>query len=102
MIFNQNLRKKTKVLWYEVGNTENSINIFTRLNIGKIPLTNAELVKALFLSNDSIKRIIEKDKHDAKLDEKERELHKEEITLKQLQIASEWDIIERKLNESEF
>jgi hypothetical protein len=100
--FQSKFKEKTRVLWYEVDNTENSINIFTRLNIGKIPLTNAELVKALFLSKDSIKRIIEKDKHDAKLDKKESELHKEEIKLKQLQIASEWDMIERELNESAF
>ena len=35
---------------YEVDDDEDSVNIFTRLNIGKINLTNAELVKALFLS----------------------------------------------------
>ena len=29
---------------------EDGVSIFTRLNIGKISLTNAELVKALFLS----------------------------------------------------
>jgi hypothetical protein len=100
--FPSKFKEKTKVLWYEVDNTEDSVNIFTRLNIGKIPLTNAELVKALFLSKDSIKRIIEKDKRDAKLDEKESELHKEEVKLKQLQIASEWDMIERTLNEPAF
>jgi hypothetical protein len=100
--FQSKFKEKTKVLWYDVDNTEDSVNIFTRLNIGKIPLTNAELVKALFLSKDSIKRIIEKDKRDEKLDEKESELHKEEVKLKQLQIASEWDMIERTLNEPAF
>ena len=39
-----------KIIWYEVGETEDAIGLFTRLNIGKIPLTNAELVKAVFLS----------------------------------------------------
>lgn len=38
------------IIWYEVDKDEDSIGIFTRLNIGKINLTNAELVKALFLS----------------------------------------------------
>ena len=40
-----------RVIWYEVTDEESatSIDIFTRLNIGKIPLTNAELIKALLL-----------------------------------------------------
>ena len=40
-----------RVIWYEVSDEEqsSSIDIFTRLNIGKIPLTNAELIKALLL-----------------------------------------------------
>ena len=29
---------------------EEEISVFTRLNIGKIPLTDAELIKALFLN----------------------------------------------------
>lgn len=44
------LQKYVKIIWYEVDANEDSISIFTRLNIGKISLTNAELVKALFLS----------------------------------------------------
>ena len=42
-----------KIIWYEVGEAEDAIGLFTRLNIGKIPLTNAELVKAMFLSKDT-------------------------------------------------
>ena len=41
-------------IWYEVDSTENSVDIFTKLNIGKIPLTNAELFKAQLLNPDSI------------------------------------------------
>ena len=44
------LQKNVTIIWYEVDDEEDSVNIFTRLNIGKISLTNAELVKALFLS----------------------------------------------------
>ena len=44
------LEKNVKIIWYEVGANENPIALFTRLNIGKIPLTSAELVKAMFLS----------------------------------------------------
>lgn len=42
-----------KVIWYEVGDGEVSEKLFARLNIGKIPLTCAELVKAMFLSKSS-------------------------------------------------
>jgi uncharacterized protein with ParB-like and HNH nuclease domain len=41
-----------KVIWYEVADSENSIDVFRRFNVGKISLTNAELIKALFLKND--------------------------------------------------
>lgn len=36
-------------------NETKAIDIFTRLNIGKIPLTDAELIKALFLKKDNFK-----------------------------------------------
>lgn len=68
--------EKVKVIWFEVENTEDSIELFTRLNIGKIPLTNAELVKALFLSKDS--GGINEDK--------------------QIEISTSWDIIEKELH----
>lgn len=42
-----------KVIWYEIDETEDAAAMFTRLNIGKIPLTSAELVKAAFLSNEN-------------------------------------------------
>jgi uncharacterized protein with ParB-like and HNH nuclease domain len=41
-----------KVIWYEVAESENSIKVFRRFNVGKIPLSNAELIKALFLKED--------------------------------------------------
>lgn len=42
-----------KVIWYEVNEQESSIDVFRRFNIGKIPLNNAELIKALFLKDDN-------------------------------------------------
>lgn len=43
------LINKVKIIWYEVGEDEDPIALFTRLNIGRIQLTNAELIKALLL-----------------------------------------------------
>lgn len=75
----------TKVIWYEVSTNEDSIDIFTRINSGKIPLTNAELIKALFLNSSNF----------AKEDS-------EKLRLKQLEIASEWDRIEYTLQDDSF
>lgn len=39
-----------KILWYEAPEDVDSTDLFTRLNVGRIPLTDAELVKALLMS----------------------------------------------------
>ena len=44
-----------KVIWYEVNQDENSVAVFRRFNVGKIPLSNAELIKALLLKDDDRK-----------------------------------------------
>lgn len=44
--------KHVEVIWYQVGQEEDSIQLFTRLNRGRIPLTDAELVKALLLQEN--------------------------------------------------
>jgi len=45
------INSQLEVIWYEVGDIPDSeaIDLFERLNIGKIALTNSELIKALFL-----------------------------------------------------
>ncbi len=52
--------EKVKVIWYEVGEKTKSREIYSRLNVGKIPLTNAELIKALILSKEE--KVYQKDK----------------------------------------
>lgn len=85
--FKKTLLDKVKVIWYavEVDSAKNAIEIFTRINMGKIPLTNAELIKALFLNSSNF------DYED-----------NEKIKLKQLEIASEWDTIEYALQNDEM
>ena len=89
--FATKLQKYVTIIWYEVDDDEDSVSIFTRLNIGKINLTNAELVKALFLSHgkkDSEGRyagnpygIEEKKQHEIALgwDSMEKDLHDEKF-----------------------
>lgn len=66
-----------KIIWYEVGESEDPISLFTRLNIGKIPLTNAELVKAMFLSRDNANSVDKEKQEEISLqwDNMEKELH---------------------------
>lgn len=73
------LDKYVKVIWYEVDEDISGVELFTRLNIGRIPLTNSELVRALFLSRNSNLTPAE-----------------------QLEIAAEWDNIEKELHQPSF
>ena len=79
--FRSKFKFSSKIIWYE-SLEEDSIAIFTRINIGKIPLTNAELIKALFLNSSHFEKKAE-----------------EKLRLKQLEIASEWDNIEHRLQD---
>ena len=79
--------KHIEFIWYEVENSENDeVKIFARLNSGKIPLTNAELIKALFLNVRNFPK----------------ECSENEIITKQIEISKEWDEIEYTLQDDEF
>lgn len=80
--FKNGLLNSVKFIWYEVAEGVDSITVFTRLNMGKIPLTNSELIKALFLINTNFDKNIS--------------------VQKQLEIASQWDSIEYALQNDEF
>ncbi|SHJ37684.1 DUF262 domain-containing protein [Hespellia stercorisuis] len=75
------LVKYVKIIWYEVGENEDAISLFTRLNIGKIPLTSAELVKAMFLSHDSADNMDREKQEEISLqwDNMEKELHNDSL-----------------------
>ena len=84
---NPEYEKHIEFIWYEVENSENDeVKIFARLNSGKIPLTNAELIKALFLNTRNFPK----------------ECSKNEITVRQIEISKEWDEIEYALQDDEF
>lgn len=70
--FYKYLSESVYVIWYEAPPEVESTTLFTRLNIGRIPLTDAELVKALILARS---RAVKRD----------------------LEIAAQWDGIERDL-----
>ena len=74
-------KEDVKIIWYEVGENEDAISLFTRLNIGKIPLTSAELVKAMFLSSDASGTVDRKKQEEISLqwDNMEKELHDDSL-----------------------
>ena len=81
--FKETLLNKVQFIWYE--SSEDPIKVFTRLNIGKIGLTNSELIKALMLNRSNFEG------QDA-----------DKIRLRQLEIAVKWDEIESRLQDDEF
>lgn len=81
------MKRYVHVIWYEVDPDADSIALFTRLNIGRIPLTNSELVKALFLARPV---------------DNQGQAHKNEDYLRQVEIATQWDSIERDLHNPRY
>lgn len=78
--FESILLNRTYIIWFQTQ-AGDEIEVFTRINVGKIPLTNGELIRALFLKAENFKDTPE---------------------LKQIQISTEWDEMERKLRNPRF
>lgn len=74
--FKTTLLEKVKVIWYELKENDDEKQTFENVNSGKIPLTNAELIKATLINS----RNNEKDK---------------------IELAKEWDEIEYYLQNDE-
>lgn len=83
-----NSKPSVQFIWYELGteggtgSKKDAIEEFVRINNGKIALTNAELIKALFLQK--------------------KNFTEGEESLKQIQIAMEWEQIENELHKDDF
>lgn len=89
-LFKEALLEKVNFIWYRLPDEEKDINrkeaidAFKRLNIGKIPLTDAELVKALFLNRNNF------------------DCGAVDLETAQRKIATEWDQIEYTLQDDAF
>lgn len=70
-----------KVIWFQLEDQDDPVAAFTRLNVGKIPLTNDELIRALFLR---------------------RAAAEDEGHGLALRIAHEWDQLEKSLQHDAF
>ena len=88
--FRDCLLKNVNFIWYQIpteendGSRTNAIAAFERLNIGKIPLTDAELIKALFLNRTNF------------------DYDSVDLEMQQRKIATEWDQIEYTLQDDAF
>jgi hypothetical protein len=78
--FYTSMSKFVQVIWYEAPNQMDSKELFRRLNVGRIPLTDAELVKALLLA---------------------RIRGTSGQTDRAHEVAAQWDVIERDLRTPE-
>lgn len=74
------LYESVQVIWYEVPAEVDATELFTRLNVGRIPLTDAELVKALLLT---------------------RARQVPDVGDRTREIVADWDTIERDLQDPE-
>lgn len=84
-LFYKTKEKQVKFIWYAVDGKNRDledINIFNRLNRGKIKLTNSELIKALFIMDNDAK------------------LGNEHSSSEQMSI--EWNEMERKFQDDKF
>lgn len=80
--------RNVKVIWFQLGANDTPVDAFTRLNVGKIPLTNDELIRALFL------RVRVTQEQDVAARAKSKAI--------ELKIAYEWDILEKALQVDSF
>jgi len=79
-----------QIIWYQINDSSQPEDIFTKINVGKIPLTNAELIKAQFLKRDNFIGFGLSSVKD------------EDVYKRQLEISVEWDRIEQSLREDAF
>ncbi|MDE7462882.1 MAG: DUF262 domain-containing protein [Muribaculaceae bacterium] len=78
-------KRQVKLIWYAIdasSNDRDNINIFNRLNKGKIALTSAELIKALFIMDNDIRK-----SNDMQASER---------------LALEWNEMERRFQDNKF
>ena len=74
--------RNVRFIWYQLEEGDDAVAAFTRLNVGKIPLTDEELIRALFLSSNKSGQVADQ--------------------AFQHRLALEWDRMEALLQEPDF
>jgi uncharacterized protein with ParB-like and HNH nuclease domain len=111
------LMEDVQVIWYCINDLDSKDKtdprkVFSRLNTGKIPLTDSELIKAKLLQNLKLQNAAQaklireaKEKGDFGTFEQginERQKAGRASSIRQAELAGEWDRIEQALQENDF
>lgn len=91
-----------RVIWYRLPAGQDPIDAFIRLNVGKIRLTNAELIRALFLRRGNFTGGHSISAAAAPLPDSVRTQLQALATASQLRIAHAWDAVEKQLQDDAF
>lgn len=94
-------KKSVQVIWYELRDGSDPNETFKRLNDKKVALSNAELVRAMFLS-DCAKFEYDKSVIEGYPEEIQDIVKERERARKQSHIIEQWDIIEKQLRQPDF
>ncbi len=95
--------KSVQVIWYELCDEDSSsaVELFKRLNDKSIKLNNAELIRALFLSESAKYELTEDLPKGLSKNLKEIIIARERES-KQQHLIAQWDMIETRLHDSQF
>ena len=94
-------KKSVQVIWYELRDNSDPNATFKRLNDKKVALNNAELIRAMFLS-DSAEYECDESVIDGYPEEVQSIVKEREQARKQSHIVEQWDIIEKQLRQPNF
>lgn len=94
-------KKSVQVIWYELRDNSDPNSTFKRLNDKKVALNNAELIRAMFLS-DSAEYECDESVIDGYPEEVQSIVKEREQARKQSHIIEQWDIIEKQLRQPNF
>lgn len=94
-------KKSVQVIWYELRDGSYPNDTFKKLNDKKVSLNNAELIRAMFLSDSAVYEtdpmVLSNYKREVREAVKDREQAR-----KQAHIVEQWDIIEKQLRQPQF
>lgn len=94
-------KKSVQIIWYELRDGSQPMDMFKRLNDKKVSLNNAELVRAMFLSDSAVypcdEELLRRFSKESRQAVKQREKVR-----KQGHIIEQWDLIEHQLQQPSF
>lgn len=91
-----------QVIWYETKESTDARDIFERLNNLKVPLSSSELIRAMFLSENSVYSFDFSKQQESLPEDRKAEIREEDRRRKQGSINAKWDEIEHFFHNDRF